>query len=109
MSFDDPFAGIEPKKPKRKPNKTFDKPLDVSRQDVSKVTGKGKSVMHGKYYQMTTRLPEDVVEAIRWWANELNMTQEDIKRYCFFRGLEALEEGERPEVEEVVVKKRLKR
>jgi len=113
MSFDDPFANIEPEKikrpsPGRKKKKSFDRPLAVSRREASKATGSGGSAMHGEYYQLTTRLPLDVVEQIREWASALNMTQQDLQRYCFYRGLQALGEGDRPEVEEVVVRKKLK-
>jgi hypothetical protein len=113
MSFDDPFADIEPQKPKkpqprRRKRAEFDRPLDVSRRDTYKATGTGGSVMHGDYYQLTTRLPIDVVEQVREWAADLKMTQQDVQRYCFYRGLQALAEGERPEVEEIVVRKKLK-
>jgi len=119
MSFDDPFANIEPQKPKKKESRNrktsrkkkesqFDQPLSVSRRDAYKATGTGGSVMHGEYYQLTTRLPMDVVEQVREWASDLKMTQQDLQRYCFYRGLQALVEGERPEFEEVVVRKKLK-
>lgn len=114
MSYDDPFADVEPTEPKkpksrrtRQKNK-FDRPLDVSRRDVYKATGTGGSVMHGKLYQLTTRLPLEVVDQIREWAADLGMTQQDLQRYCFYRGLQALEENERPEFEEIVVRKKLK-
>lgn len=120
MSFDDPFSALEPEEEKEKERKKptprraskkdrFERPIDVSRKDVYKATGTGGSVMHGNYYQLTTRIDPDVVEQLREWAVRLNMTQQDLQRYCFYRGLEALEEGERPEFEEVVVKKKLKR
>lgn len=113
MSFDDPFAGVEPqaaKKPKQRASKKtkFDRPLDVTRREAYKATGSGGSVMHGDYYQLTTRLPFEIVEQVREWASDLKMTQQDLQRYCFYRGLQALIEGERPEVEEVVVRKKLK-
>jgi hypothetical protein len=110
MSFDDPFAGVEPQKsqPGSRKKDKFDRPLDVSRRDAYKATGTGGSAMHGEYYQLTTRLPLEVVEQVREWASYLNMTQQDLQRYCFYRGLQALTEGERPEVEEVVVRKKLK-
>lgn len=120
MSFDDPFSALEPEEEKEKEKKTstprratkkdrFERPIEVSRKDVYKATGTGGSVMHGNYYQLTTRIDPDVVEKLRDWADRLNMTQQDLQRYCFYRGLEALEEGERPEFEEVIVKKKLKR
>jgi hypothetical protein len=36
------------------------------------------------------------------------MTQQDLQRYCIYRGLQALVEGELPEIEEVVVRKKQK-
>jgi hypothetical protein len=113
MSFDDPFAGVEPQKPKKSQPRggkkdKFDRPLEVSRREAYKATGTGGSAMHGEYYQLTTRLPLDVVEQVREWASYLKMTQQDLQRYCFYRGLQALTEGERPEVEEVVIRKKLK-
>ena len=114
MSYDDPFAGLdpaEPKKPQRRQTRKkerFDQPLEVSRRDVFRATGTGGSVMHGKHYQLTTRLPLEIVDQVREWAADLGMTQQDLQRYCFYRGLQALDEGERPEFEEVVVRKKLK-
>lgn len=115
MSFDDPFAGLEeesqsqtPKRPRPTPLDKFEQPIDVSRRDVYKATGTGGSVMHGQLYQLTTRLPLEIVDEIRNWAADLGMTQQDVQRYCFYRGLQALAEGERPEFEEVVVRRKLK-
>lgn len=115
-SFDDPFANVEeaPPSPTPKPRsaksgkKQFDQPLNVSKRDVYKATGTGGSAMHGAQYQLTTRLPLEVVEQLREWAAQLNMTQQDLQRFCFYHGLRALEVGERPEFEEVVVTKKLK-
>ena len=86
MSFDDPFANVEPQKPKKQPVRgrkkdKFDQPLDVSRRDAYKATGTGGSAMHGEYYQLTTRLPVEIVEQVREWAAELKMTQQDLQRY----------------------------
>lgn len=114
MAFKDPFANIEPPKkpqststPARKKGE-FDSAIKgVTRREASKATGRGKSTMHGKNYQLTTRVPLDLVDELRDWAAKLGMTQQDLQRYCFYRGLQALEDGERPEVEEVVVRKRL--
>jgi hypothetical protein len=117
-SYDDPFSDLdaseqedEQKKPKSRPTKRedFEQPIELQRRDAARATGRGESVYHGNYYQLTTRLPEGLVDEIRRWAADLNMTQQDVQRYCFYRGLEALEEGERPEFEEVVVQKKLKR
>lgn len=115
MSFNDPFANLddeeeESKKPRPRPTPAnkFDQPLEVTRRDVYQATGTGKSVMHGQLYQLTTRLPLDVVEEIRQWAADMGMTQQDVQRYCFYRGLQALADGERPEFEEVIVRRKLK-
>ena len=116
MGYNDPFADVEPTQPRRQQNRHsgrrddgYDQPLDdVSRKDVAKATGTGGSVMHGTKYQLTTRIPLELLEAIREWAAFLETTQQDLQRYCFYRGLLALEEGERPEFEEVVVRKKLK-
>lgn len=116
MSFEDPFANIEgdeeepidKPRPRPTPMNKFDQPLEVTRRDVYRATGTGSSVMHGQLYQLTTRLPLDVVDEIRQWAAEIGMTQQDLQRYCFYRGLQALAAGERPEFEEVVVRRKLK-
>lgn len=119
--YGDPFEGMESEKdveseksetkPKRIPRKkgVFDESIkNVSRKDAAKATGKGASTMHGEYYQLTTRLPMEVVEEIREWASDLGMTQQDLQRYCFYRGLQSLNDGERPEFEEVVIRRKLK-
>jgi hypothetical protein len=115
MSFNDPFANLgdeeeKSKKPRPRPTPVdkFDQPLEVTRRDVYRATGTGNSVMHGQLYQLTTRLPLDVVDEIRQWAAELGMTQQDLQRYCFYRGLLSLSNGERPEFEEVIVRRKLK-
>jgi hypothetical protein len=117
-SFDDPFANVSPsatqtkKQPKSQAKAKkgqFDQPLSsVSRRDAYKATGTGSSAMHGSHYQLTTRLPLEIVDELREWAAKLGMTQQDLQRYCFYRGLQSLEEGELPEYEEVVVTKKLK-
>jgi hypothetical protein len=117
MSFEDPFANVDTAaSPSKKETKSqaktkkgqFDQPLSVSRRDAYKATGTGSSAMHGTHYQLTTRLPFEIVDELREWAAKMGMTQQDLQRYCFYRGLQALEEGERPEFEEVVVTKKLK-
>jgi hypothetical protein len=115
MSFEDPFAnlddgGQDSRKPRSRPTpkEKFDQPLEVSRRETYRATGTGGSVMHGQLYQLTTRLPMEVVDEIRGWASELGMTQQDLQRYCFYRGLQSLADGERPEFEEVVVRRKLK-
>ncbi len=115
MGFNDPFASLsdddeksKKSRPRPLPPKKFDQPLGITRRDVYQATGTGNSVMHGQLYQLTTRLPLDVVEEIRQWAADLGMTQQDLQRYCFYRGLQALTDGERPEFEEVVVRRKLK-
>ncbi len=50
----------------------------------------------------------DAVAQVHERTSDLKMTQQDLQRYCFYRGLQALVEGERPEFEEVVIRKRLR-
>ena len=47
----------------------------------------------------------DILKALREWAQYLNMSQQDLQRFCFYRGLQALESGEVPEYEEVIQRK----
>lgn len=115
MSFDDPFANIEPANTPSKPSKPratrkdkFDQPLTLTRRDAYKATGTGTSAVHGRFYQLTTRVPFEMMDALREWAAYLGTSQQDLQRYCFYRGMQALQQGERPEFEEVVIKKRLK-
>lgn len=115
MSFDDPFANLEPTNTPAKPGKTrtnrkdkFDQPLTLTRREAFKATNTGNSAIHGKFYQLTTRVPFEMMDALREWAAYLGTSQQDLQRYCFYRGLQALQQGERPEFEEVVIKKKLK-
>lgn len=114
MSFDDPFATLqsEPEKKETPQSKSkkgkFDAPLTVSRREVYQATGTGQSAMHGTQYQLTTRVSFELLDELKEWATKLGMTQQDLQRYCFYRGIQSLEEGERPEFEDVVVTKKLK-
>jgi hypothetical protein len=104
----DDFLG-EIKRPKKR--EFGNAVAQVTSQDVNRAAG-GNAGRHGKRYQMTVRLEGDaaldILAEIRQWANELNTYQDDIKRWCFMRGLEALREGERPEVEQETVKRKLR-
>ena len=84
------------------------RPPDEPQDHVVEAEASAGSAMHGQHYQLTTRLPPKVVAQIREWAATLEMSQQDLQRYCFYRGLQALAEGERPEFAEVVVRRRLK-
>ncbi len=114
MSFDDPFSTLQPtlekkEAPRSKSKKDkFDAPLVVSRREVYQATGTGQSAMHGTQYQLTTRVSFELLDLLKEWAAKLGVTQQDLQRYCFYRGIQSLEEGERPEFEEVVVTKKLK-
>lgn len=87
--FENPFAGIEDQQ---------------ARREARQATGRAHAY-HGRYYQLTTRLPEELVEEVRGWAARLQMTQQDLQRWFFYRGIMALGRGERPETEEVVERK----
>lgn len=80
-------------------------------QDANRAAG-GNAGMHGRKYQMTVRLEGetaiDVLNEIKRWADELGTFQDDVKRWCFMRGLEALRDGERPQVEQQPVKRKLR-
>ncbi len=108
MAFDNPFGDATdnpPKKKRRKRTPEFAQPLNVSPERVREATGTGRSRKHGKFMQLTFRLPEEDVKAVGEWAEFLGMSKEDVKRYIVWRGLLALEEGERPEFDVVEVKK----
>ena len=107
MTFKDPFANIDSSKKSASGGGQRKKGEFDAAREASRATGRGKSAMHGKNYQLTTRVPMELVDELRDWAAQLGMTQQDVQRYCFYRGLQALNSGERPEVEEVVVRKRL--
>jgi len=104
---DDPLfdeLSTEETKPRR--GMQFNKSISgVSSQDAKKAAGKdgGKYRTHGRDEQWTFRLPEGTRAEIVEWANDLNLKQVDLKKWIVERGLQALRDGERPEMEIVEV------
>jgi hypothetical protein len=101
--FLDQIAKAAPKKPQRVTRADVatglgSKPLDL-RERVHEAADTGKSIRHGKYVQFTMRLEEETVEAIKQWAEEVGVPQTHMYRWIVARGLVALAEGERPEIE----------
>ncbi|MCP4425127.1 MAG: hypothetical protein GY803_11585 [Chloroflexi bacterium] len=56
---------------------------------------------HGKYRQITMRLRPEVAREMEDWATRLNVSKAALQRYVIWRGLQALEDGERPETTRV--------
>lgn len=104
MNFENPFDDVHPAK-KKKPKQSFSQPLNVAPERVRQATGTGGSRTHGTFRQLTFRLSEEDFDAIGKWADFLEISKEDVKRWIVGRGLSALEGGERPEFEVVEVKK----
>jgi hypothetical protein len=90
--FDNPFAR------KRRAASPSSSTSPSQRKETSKALGK-RSVMHGSYENFNFRLPPEHVSEIKQWADELDLTQADIKRWIVARGLLALRKGERPDLE----------
>jgi hypothetical protein len=99
----DPFSGIdtgnvpirEPKKSKTKYNQPTTT-IPVTRVDGQRATGETAG-MHGQYKQANFKLKPEVIDQIDEWARQLNVNKSQLKRYLTWRGLQALNEGERPE------------
>ena len=85
--------------------RTFDDGLQgATRSQAARASGRS-SVTRGRYVQMTFRLPEEVVERFSRMAVEAGVSQEDLKRWLVWRGLQAWADGERPETDEDVVRR----
>lgn len=103
------FLSQHEKKPKSKKAALIDVPFEQEGVDemIHKATDSGKSIKHGRYKQLTFRLPPDYLDEIARWAETLGVSQEDAKRWIVARGIQALNEGERP-VSEVVTTRIIK-
>ncbi|MCP4426781.1 MAG: hypothetical protein GY803_20005 [Chloroflexi bacterium] len=75
----------------------------VSAADAQKASGRGAHKMHGKDEQWTFRLPQGTRAEVVQWADDLGLKQVDLKKWLVQRGLDALRDGERPEMEVVEV------
>lgn len=108
------LENLDQQKPERKKHSNllaFNRAVDISRDDANQAAG-GKRGLHGRKKQLTTRIPEkthaDLIERIKYFADELGMYQNDVQLWAMLRGLEALADGERPELERAVIKRSLK-
>lgn len=107
----DPFADInaqdvvvrESPKSKRAKYQNPTSAAPVSRLDAQRATGNNRG-MHGNYKQANFKLKPEVLDEIDLWAERLGVNKSQLKRYLAWRGLQALEEGERPEYAEVAKK-----
>lgn len=77
----------------------------VTVAQAEKVTSRGKrgkgkkdARFHGQYRQITLRLRPEVVRDIEEWAARLDVDRTALQRFLVWRGLQALAEGERPEL-----------
>jgi hypothetical protein len=68
----------------------------VNRAATQKATG-DTAGMHGQYKQANFKLKLETLDEIDAWAEKLRCNKSQLKRYLAWRGLRALEEGERPE------------
>lgn len=101
---DDLFANVDPGKVTvREPKKSkYTQPTTsapITRAATQKATG-DTAGMHGQYKQANFKLKPEVLDEIDVWAERLKVNKSQLKRYLAWRGLQALEEGERPEYTE---------
>lgn len=91
------------KKKKKKGKADFRSVTDgLSVETVRSATGRERAQKGRRQYPLTTRLPielsGDILEKIKYYADELNMAQNDVQLLCLMRGLNSLESNP-PEVE----------
>lgn len=104
MNEDSPFdnidlTAVEKKAPPsaKKGKDKFNRAAEgVSRQETQKATGDNAG-MHGSYKQANFKLKPEVIDQIDEWAVALNCNKSQLKRYLTWRGLQALQAGERPD------------
>ena len=83
---------------------TFDSGLKgATRKQAAEATGR-KHRTHGTYLQVTFRLPEEAAKRIEAMAAAAGVTKEDMKRWLVLQGMQAWERGERPVLDEEVVR-----
>lgn len=96
---ENPLAQLsnKPKGGSRRPDPAS--PLEgMDRRETAEVSGSGKSLKHGSYFQLTFRLPAEYLAAIDQIADEERLSKEEIKRWVVGKGLAAYVAGERPDV-----------
>lgn len=75
--------------------------VTVAQADRAATGKKGKkdNRYHGQFRQVTLRLRPETVREIEEWATRLDVSnQAALQRYIIWRGLKALQDGERPEM-----------
>lgn len=104
MSDNNPFSDVDIRsvppprelKPKKGQYRSPDAETPVTRAAAQKATGQTAG-MHGNYKQANFKLKPEVLDQIDSWSERLNVNKSQLKRYLTWRGLQALEAGERPE------------
>lgn len=102
-------GGEEAAPPKRRTRRQqFNTGLeDVSHSQAAKATG-SKS-MAGQYKRYTVYLSPEMIAEFKSMSQAIGLSQAEAARWVFQYMLEEFENGVRPETEEVVVRRRLKR
>jgi hypothetical protein len=80
---------------------------EISATEAAKATG-SKS-MAGQYKRYTVYLSPETIQHFKRMAKSLELSQAEAARWVFQYMLEEFDNGVRPEMEEVVVRRRLKR
>lgn len=80
---------------------------DVSAGEAARATG-SKS-MAGQYKRYTVYLSPEMIQRFKKMAKSIGLSQAEAGRWVFQYMLDEFEGGVRPETEEVVVRRRLKR
>lgn len=57
-----------------------------------------KSTRHGRFRQKTMRLEAGMLDEISEWADKVGLPVAQMERWLLARGMQALRNGERPEV-----------
>ena len=110
MADFDFLGSPKPIRPKRqqKSQPAFNSPLTPEqRQKTARATGVKDSRRAGQYKQLTFRLPDEVVEEIRYIARAEGLSIEETKRWIVYMGLGLYEQGERPVLDEEVVRRQV--
>lgn len=103
LDFIDKVESPLPTRPAR--GRAFDDGLSgATRRQAARASGR-RSATRGSYVQLTFRLPDEAVARIGRLATEAGVSQEDLKRWLVWRGLQAWDEGERPDVDAEVIRK----
>ena len=78
-----------------------------NRRAAAKATGKKDGTWAGEYYRRSFPIHPDTLEEMATWSGKLGISQNDLVRWFIDHGLDALKKGERPAIEDVVVRRRI--